>query len=238
MKQQTLYQECPLCMEAPVVLKKKGLFGCQQCALTLQERAVLGLVNRGRYGITELGPRDYRLAEAGLNSITFRPEALKIVIGNIYRDQQLADIARGNIEIIRPVMTILAGIILEQLNEECVINVNNVRRGHGQPLAGESWYYPRQKIPHKAIEWHDEGNLFCTSQRIVMPSGRFTFIRLDRKVVAVQAYADGVAIQRKSEAFATYFAGCFGHESALVAAYVMAKVPVLRPSELNENSNE
>jgi hypothetical protein len=61
---------------------------------------------------------------------------------------------------------------------------------------------------------------------------------MDRKIVAVQAYIDGLAIQRKREAFATYFAGCYAHEAALVAAYVMAKVPALRPVELEEKRSD
>ncbi|MDH3675562.1 MAG: hypothetical protein OES12_08710, partial [Anaerolineae bacterium] len=128
--------------------------------------------------------------------------------------------------------------ILEQLNEVCLINVNGLRRGHGRPLAEESWYQPRRKIGHDEVEWLDEGNVFCTNQRIVMPSDRFTFIRMDRKIVAVQAYVDGIAIQRKREAFATYFAGSYAHEAALVAAYVMAKVPALRPVELEEKHSD
>ena len=209
MTQQTLYAECPLCVQAPVVMTEKGVFGCEQCGLSLRERTVMGLFHKGRYGIADLGPGDYTVARMDLDGIALRPDSLKVVIGNIYRDEQLADLASGNVEVIRPVKTILAEIILEQLNEACLINVNKVRRGHGKPLVVESWYLPGQRVPNKAIEWHDEGNLFCTTQRVVMPSGRFTFIRLDRKVVAVQAYADGVAVQRKGEAYATYFSGCY-----------------------------
>ena len=169
-------------------------------------------------------------------SLTADP--LKIVIGNIYEDKQLAEIAAGNIEAINPVRTILAQIILEQLNEECFINVAGLRRGHGKPLSEESWYQPSQKASQQGMEWQDEGNLFCTTNRLVLPSDRFTFIRLDRKVTAVQAYTDGVAIQRKGEEFATYFIGCYPHEAALVAAYVMAKIPKLRPVELVKSERQ
>jgi hypothetical protein len=70
--------------------------------------------------------------------------------------------------------------------------------------------------------------LFCTNQRLVFPSDSFTFIRMDRKLVGIQAYNDGVAIQRKGEDYAIYFIGCYAHEAALVAAYVMAKLPALQ----------
>jgi hypothetical protein len=202
--------------------------------LALREHATLGLFKRGRYAVVGLGQGEFSLAEAGLSGVALHPDPLKTVITNIYNDHQLAEIANGKLEIINPVRTVLAQIILEQLNEVCYINVNSLRRGHGPPLSEESWYRPRQAVPRQELVWLDEGNLFCTDQRIVLPSGRFTFIRMDRKVVAVQAYANGVAVQRKREEFATYFAGCYAHEAALVAAYVMAKVPALRPQEADE----
>ncbi len=208
-------------------------YRCAECNLRLKEHAVLGLFKKGQFKISALGQGEFSLAEQSIKTITLAPDPLKIVIGNIYTDQQLAEIADGNTEVIRPVKTILAQIILEQLNETCFINVTGLRRGHGEPLVEESWYQPTQKISRQGIEWQDEGNLFCTSQRLVFPSNQFTFIRLDRKVVAVQAFADGIAIQRKREKFATYFGGCYPHEAALVAAYVMAKVPVLRPAEVS-----
>jgi hypothetical protein len=197
--------------------------------LALKERSIFGIFKKGRFGLTALGQGDYSLVEPELDKIVLRADPLKVVISNIYTDQALAEIAGGNVELITPVKTILAQIILEQLNEQCFINVNGVRRGHGQPLSGESNYRPDQKAPSRGMVWQDAGNLFCTTHRLVLPSDQFTFIRLDRKVVAVQAFSDGVAIQRKDEAYATYFAGCYAHEAALVAAYVMARVPALRP---------
>ena len=228
MTQQTLYQECPRCSLAPVIMQDSNEYRCSNCGLTLRERSVLGLFKKGHYAVTHLGQGNFTLAEASLKDVTLTPDLLKIVIGNVYGDEQLADIAAGNIEIIQPVKTVLAQIILEQLNEECFINVTGLRRGHGQPLTEESWYQPAQKVPN-AIDWQDEGNLFCTNQRLVLPSNQFTFIRLDRKVTAVQAFTNGIGLQRKGEEFATYFVGCYAHEAALVAAYVMAKVPKLRP---------
>lgn len=230
MSQQTLYKECPLCGQAPVVLQGSE-YRCQVCGLTLKDRSLLGLFRKGQLGVSSLGQKSYPLAEKGLKDVALPPDPLKVAIGNVYTQEQLEQIAAGNIGVIRPVKTILAQIILEQLNEECFINVNNLRRGHGQPLAEESWYEPAAKIDPKNLDWQDEGNLFCTTHRIVLPSNKFTFIRLDRKVVAVQAYLNGFALQRKGEEYATYFVGCLPHESALVAAYIMAKVPRLRPVE-------
>jgi hypothetical protein len=228
MTAETLYQECPFCLEAPVILTG-GAYTCTNCGLTLREKSVLGLFKKGTYGIAQLPEGRYSLVKPELKQISLRPEPLQVVIGNIYTDQQLAEIATGSIDIVRPVRTIKAQIILEQLKEVCHLNVNGLQRGYGQPLNGHSSYLPSQRVPREGMQWQDEGNLFCTNQRIVFPSNQFTFIRLDRKMINVQAFFDGVAVQRSGEEFATYFEGCFPHEAALVAAYIMAKVPLVRP---------
>lgn len=228
MAQETLYKVCPLCGRAPVVRQNNGLYGCKQCGLQLKDRSVFGLFKKGQFGIVSLGQGQYSLVEP--EQVSLPAEPLKIVIGNIYTDQALAEIAQGQVERIRPVQTMRAELILEQLNEACFIQVDGLRRGQGQPLPDRSDYRPNQHATQAGMEWKDEGNLFCTSQRLVMPSNKSTFIRLDRKITAVQAFRDGVAIQRKGEEFATYFVGCYSHEAALIAAYVMAKIPALRPA--------
>jgi hypothetical protein len=161
---------------------------------------------------------------------------LKVTLGNVYTDQQLAAIAQGSLASLRPVRTVLAQVILEQLNEVCYLQVNGLRRGHGKPIAEAGHYQPEQAASREGMAWQDQGNLFCTNHRLVFPSNSFTFIRMDRKLVGVQAFIDGVAIQRKGEDFATYFVGCYAHEAALVAAYVMAKLPALQlsTSEVSE----
>jgi hypothetical protein len=146
----------------------------------------------------------------------------------VYTDAQLAQIASGSLEILRPVRTVLAQVILEQLNEVCYLQVNGLRRGHGKLLAEGSHYRPEQLLPREGLIWQDQGNLFCTNQRLVFPSNSFTFIRMDRKVTGIQAFTDGVAVQRKGEDYAIYFVGCYAHEAALVAAYVMGKLPALQ----------
>lgn len=236
MSQAILYKECPLCMQAPLVLQDNSLYRCNQCGLTLKNRAMFGLFRKGQFGIVTLSRGTFSLVEPELEKIILSADPLKIVIGNMYTDQELAEIAQGKVEVIRPVRTMRAQLILDQLNEACFINVDSLRRGHGQPLPAESDYWPRQKAPQAGMEWKDEGNLFCTTHRIVLPSNQFTFIRLDRKITAVQAFSDGVAVQRKGEDFAIYFVGCYPHEAALIAAYAMAKIPVLRPSEMGKET--
>jgi hypothetical protein len=230
MTQEILYRECPACAQAPVTWQSDGLYRCSECGLTLKERKRLGLFSKGQFTPVNFGQRQSPLADASLKQVALAPDALKITLGNIYTEQQLADLAAGQVDIISPVKTVLAQIILEQLNEVCYIQITGLRRGHGPVLSDKSWYYPEEKLPQQGLAWQDEGNLFCTSQRLVLPSDRFTFIRLDRKVMAVQSYLDGLALQRRGEDYATYFAGCYPHEAALIAAYIMARVPALRPA--------
>lgn len=234
MTEQPLYPECPLCTQGVVRRawpSGDSVYRCDVCQLTLKEKALFGLLPQGRFTVTNFGQGNYKLAQQGLDAkrVALTPDPLKITLGNVYPDDQLAAIAKGNLDLLRPVRTILAKIILEQLNEACFIQVTELRRGHGPPLTDDVVsYQPTQPVARPGMVWQDEGNLFCTTHRLVFPSNRFTFIRLDRKLVAVQTFTDGVAVQRKGEDFATYFGGCYPHEAALVAAYVIAKVPKLQ----------
>jgi hypothetical protein len=203
--------------------------------LTLKERSLLGLFRKRHFAVTDLGEGDYTLARQSLKNVTLPPDPLKIIIGNVYTDSQLAALALGSLDMLRPVRTVLAQVILEQLNEECYLQVNGLRRGHGKPLAEGGHYQPEQPAFREGMTWQDRGNLFCTTHRLVFPSDSFTFIRMDRKIVGVRAFIDGVAIQRKGEDYATYFVGCHPHEAALVAAYVVAKLPTLHPDEAAES---
>jgi hypothetical protein len=181
--------------------------------------------------VADFGQGDYTLARQSLAGVMLSPEIMKIVLGNVYTDSQLAALAAGSLDSLRPVRTVLAQVILEQLNEDCYIQVNGLRRGQGAPLTEGGHYLPERVVPRDDLNWQDQGNLFCTNQRLVFPSNTFTFIRMDRKIVGIQAYDDGVAVQRKGEDYATYFVGCYPHEAVLVAAYVMAKLPALRPAQ-------
>lgn len=229
MKPETLYELCPLCDQSSVLLQEGDkLYRCEQCGLTLEERSILGLFRKGRYGVSDFGKGDYGLAAESLKSVALAPDPLKIVLANVYTDAELAALANGDLEVIRPVKTVLAQIILEQLNETSYFQVNDLRRGHGQPIAEGGSYQPTDSVPRQGMDWQDEGNLFGTTHRLVFPSNSFTFIRMDRKVVGVKAFTNGVAVQRRGEDYATYFVGCYPHEAALVAAFAMAKIPLLR----------
>jgi len=224
-----LYKECPLCNQSEVTWDDTAsLYRCPNCGLSLNDASFMKLFNKGRYKIDSLGQGQYSLADQSLLQTALPPDRLKVALGNLYTDDELAHIAEGDLERLRPVRTVLAQIILEQLREACFIHVTELRRGHGQLLSEEATYIPTGPLPRQGMAWQDEGNLFCTTHRLVLPSDQFTFIRLDRKLTALKAFTDGIAVQRKGEDFATYFAGCYPHEAALVAAYILAKVPKLR----------
>jgi hypothetical protein len=228
MTHQLLYQECPLCNQGAVVWNDGGsVYCCNHCGLSLKEQTVLGLFNKGRFGVAAFPAGNYALAQQSLNGIALKADPLKVVLGNVYTNEQLARVAGGSIDDIRPVRTMLAQIILEQLKETCFLQVNGLRRGHGEQLNEGGSYLPARAVPRQGMAWQDEGNLFCTDQRLVFPSNKFTFIRLGRKLMGVQAFTNGIAVQLKGDEFATYFVGCLPHEAALAAAYVMAKVPPL-----------
>lgn len=224
----TLYQTCPLC-EQGAVTEHGSRYRCQACGLSINERSILGVFRKGRYGVAEFGTGDYTLA-APLKQVALTPEPLKIALGNVYTDADLAAIAQGNMDKLRSVQTVLAQIILEQVNEVGYFQVNGLRWGEGPVLEGPNRYQPVDPAPTQGITWQSEGNLFGTTHHLVLPSDNFTFIRLDRKISAVQAFTDGVAIQRRGQDFAMYFVDCYPHEAALVAAFVLGKIPVLRKS--------
>ncbi|MDM8526984.1 hypothetical protein QUF58_02125 [Anaerolineales bacterium HSG24] len=222
--QQILYDTCPSCRQGAVSLHDT-LYQCADCGLTLRKSKRFIFLNAGKYEVVKLGTGSFGMDEQAMQGKIFTPELLKITLNNAYSDEQLDQLASGDQSILRPVTTVLAVIILEQLQEKCFVEVRGVRRGHGPVLVGEHGYQPIVEIPTKELTWQDKGNLFCSSNRLVMPSDKFTFIRLGRKVSVVRAFRNGIAIQLKKEDFATYFVGGLPHESAVMAAYIIGKLP-------------
>ena len=132
MAQLTLYQECPLCNKGAVVWHDAGaVYRCEHCHLTLKERPILGLFKKGRFEVSDLGAGDYILAEQSLHKVALLPDLLKVVLGNVYSDQQLEALANGSLEVVRSVRTVLAQIILEQLNEACIVLCPSSKRQRG-----------------------------------------------------------------------------------------------------------
>ncbi len=223
MTQITLYPTCPLCATGTVT-QQGAVYQCDQCGLTIKESTRFFFVNKGKYQATTLGDTRFGLAEASILNVPMSRDALRISLSNVYSDEVVQNVAAGDTSLLRPVQTVLAEIILEQLRENCFLEVRGIRRAHGPVIEGESRYQPAESISTQGLTWQDEGNLFATTNRLVMPSNKFTFIRFGRSVAIVQAFRNGIGVQQKKTDYATYFVGCQPHEAAIVAAYAIGKL--------------
>jgi hypothetical protein len=231
MATETFLSPCPVCERAPLTAVE-GRYACAYCGLTIRaKKAFLGLKSTGTYTVESISPA-YSIAGLGLVAQDFSLEEIKQFRESVYSDAELAQFAEGDYQRLNPPASTLAQILLEQLREDCYLQINQLRRALGPVLTGQAERIPHEKISRVNLTWQDRGNLFLTNIRLVFPSDSFTFIRMDRKLVGVVAYTDGLAVQRKGEDFATYFAGCAAHQSALAAAYIMGKVPLLRQEQV------
>ena len=223
-----LLTPCPACGTAVLASNGEG-YHCKNCALAVnpKKRRLPFGKKKEAYVVTHIGD-DYRLVRPGIVGQTFTQSEIKQFEEAVYSDEVLAQFAAGNYENLTMPGSTLAQILMEQLRETCYLQISRLRRAHGPALEPGGNRFPQGKIPLSAMIWQDEGNLFLTNIRLVFPSNSFTFIRMDRKLVGLKTFEDGLAIQRKGEEFATYFVGCRAHQSALAAAYIVGKIPVLR----------
>jgi len=226
MADDVLFASCPVCEQAPLA-RTGGEFQCDHCRLTVKPRAFLWRKSSDRYVVRDIGEA-YRLARPGIVNRTFSRAALQRLGEHVYPDAALASIAAGEFDAIRPPSNTLAQILLEQLHETVFFQVNQLRGAPGPVIGAGASRFPQGTVPRSGLTWKDRGNLFLTNARLVFPSNTFTFIRMDRKLIAVRAFEDGLAVQRKGERFATYFVGCRAHQAALMAAYIQGKSPALQ----------
>lgn len=226
MSEQDLSGPCPICGRGELIPNGRE-FQCQLCGAVLQSQSVLNLLRKDTYKFVKLGD-DYQIAQAGLRGRLLSRADLAALHAHIYTDAELAAFAQGDLSGLREPEGTLASIIFEQLREQCVIQVNGLRRALGPPLDPGADYVPTAAVSRSGFRWQDRGNLFATEQRLVFPSDTFTFIRMDRKLVGVRAFHDALAIQRKTEEEATYFVGCTAYQAALLAAYVQGRLPHLQ----------
>lgn len=219
---------CPVCGQTP--FSADNGTPCAGCGLSLSRSSwpVVGT----RYTVKTIGA-GYSLVKPGLLGKKFTPAQLLLLAEQVYSDQTLAAIAGGDFSGLKMPVGTLAGILLEQLKETCFLRVKELRRAHGPVLAEGSDRLPRETAP-AGMDWQDKGNLFLTDSRLVFPSDTFTFIRMDRKLVGVKAFEDGLAVQRKGEGFATYFVGCPPYQAALAAAYIEGRLPGLREAQVQQ----
>ena len=236
MASEALLSLCPVCEQAPLVASGEH-YTCGNCGLTVQaKKKFLGLKATGTYTVESIGPA-YSIAGSGIIGQDFSPEDLKSFRESVYSDAELTQFAEGDLDKLNPPASTLAQILLEQLREDCYLQINQMRRALGPALEGQAERIPTEKAPRAKLSWQDKGNLFLTNIRLVFPSDSFTFIRMDRKLSGVVAYTDGLAVQRKGEDFATYFMGGGAHQSALAAAYIVGKVPQLRPEKIESSGS-
>ena len=225
-----LLAPCPACDASSLVEVKDG-YACPECGLTIiRKKQFFRFRDKQTYYLVQDIGEEFSVARNGLVGQTLTLPELKKLRESLYSDQDLALFAGGEFESLKMPVSTLAQILLEQLRETCFIQINQMRRAHGPPLTGENNRHPHGKVPSSSLQWQDEGNLFLTNIRLVFPSNTFTFIRLDRKITGLKAYENGLAIQRRGEDFATYFAGCHSYQAALAAAYISGKIPHLQPS--------
>jgi hypothetical protein len=226
---ETIPKSCPICASDTLVESNTD-FRCETCGMLARSKPLFGFLGKGRYAISNLSD-DYQIARQGLRGRLFAAAEFEVLAPHIYTDSELATFAQGDFKVLREPAGALASIIFEQLRERCLIQINGLRRAMGPLLEPGADHQPLDKVSRPGLRWQDKGNLFATEQRLVFPSDTFTFIRMDRKLVGVKAYRDAVAIQRRGEQQATYFVGCTAFQSALIAAYVVGKLPHLQPAE-------
>ncbi len=230
----TLLSPCPAC-EGAALAKINNVYQCNACGLTVKEKKrLLGFGSKGAQFVVQNIGDDFSIAKKGIMGRVFSLAELKNFHESVYSDQTLADFAGGNYDALNMPVSTLAQILLEQLRETCYMQINDIRRAHGPVLEEGGNRFPEGKAPTKSLTWQDEGNLFLTNIRLVFPSDSFTFIRMDRKLIGLKTYEDGLAVQRKGEDFATYFVGCGAHQASLVAAYIQGKVPTLKQAAVHQ----
>jgi hypothetical protein len=193
----------------------------------VHKKPLFGLSKSDKYQVADVNPA-YGVAQASLVGEKFTLSEIQKFNESVYTDDTLAEIAAGDLDRITMPRSTLAQILLEQLRETCYLDVGRVKRADGPALEVGGNRFPDGKAPRKELEWQDEGNLFLTNVRLVLPSDTFTFVRLDRRVVGLKVYEDGLAIQERGNDKAMYFVGCRAHEAALVGAYIMGKIAKLR----------
>ena len=227
MSSDTLASPCPICGSDTVDITAKT-YHCSQCGLRLKaKKSLLPFKAKEMYQVEAIGS-DYGVTQTGLLKQSISPVDLKKLAESVYTDAQLSAFASGNYDDINMPSETVAQILLEQLRETCYIQINGIKRAFGPKLENGGNRFPTGATKNLALDWQDEGNLFLTNTRLVFPSNKFTFIRLDRRVTALQTFSDGIALQERGATHASYFIGCAAHQAALAGAYIMGKVKGLQ----------
>ena len=220
-----LFSTCPVCDEATLSSHDKTIT-CEQCGFSVKEKHKLFSKDTS-YQVSALGS-DYNIAAKSIVGETFTLQDMRLFREHVYSDETLDKFAKGDYEALVKPSSTLASILLEQLRETCYMEVNGFKRALGPTLEVGANFIPQGIAPTTGMDWQDEGNLFLTNARLIFPSNTFTFLRMDRKLIGVRTYENGIALQRKGEDHAMYFVGCKAYQAALIGAYIQGKVPALR----------
>lgn len=220
-----LFSTCPICDEATLSTHDKTIT-CEHCGFSVNEKSKLFSKDTS-YQVLALGS-DYNIAAKSIVGKTFTLQDMRLFREHVYSDETLDKFAKGDYEALVKPSSTLASILLEQLRETCYMEVNGFKRALGPTLEAGANFIPQGIAPTTGMDWQDEGNLFLTNARLIFPSNTFTFLRMDRKLIGVRTYENGIALQRKGEDHAMYFVGCKAYQAALIGAYIQGKVPALR----------
>jgi hypothetical protein len=192
----------------------------------VEQRRWLGVWPREQFFFRAVGA-EYRNAEPDLRAHSFSKTELIELAGSCYSDTDLAAIAAGDLSRLRTPRSTVAQVMFHQSREICYVQVDGLIRAEG-PLLPDGASRVDGPANRRDLNELDRGNLFISDQRLVFPSSTHTTIRIDRKLTGICAFADAVAVQRKSEDKATYFLGLESRNALLVIAYLQGQLDHLR----------
>ena len=225
MSEEVLTNPCPICGESALT-GHDGRFSCLSCKTTVEQGRWLGVWPREQFFFRAVGPES-RNAEPDLTARPFSKTELIELAGSCYSDSDLEAIAAGDTSRLRPPSSIVAQVMFPHSRETCYVQINGLIRAQG-PLLPDGASRVDRPANRRDLNKLDRGNLFISDQRMVFPSSTHTTVRIDRKLTGICAFADAVAVQRKSEDRAMYFLGLESRKALLVMAYLQGQLDHLR----------
>jgi hypothetical protein len=224
--EKTRLRLCPLC-SSPALTDAGNRQACSACGTIFSTFAAYGFIGPTRYRL-EVLPKDYGILGSSILGRALNEDSMKKLPELAYMDKELAEIAAGRLDVLRPVTDMYNTVFFEQLHENVRLRIKGLQHEAGEALSCGSGFQPQQSTGLGLAQNAARGNLLITDQRLIFTSSTYTFIRLDRKLSAVVAFNNALAIQRQGEKEAIYFIGLRPIEAALSAAIIMGQAPHLR----------
>jgi hypothetical protein len=223
--EEVLIDACPICGESALT-GHEGQFSCVSCGTHVEQRRWLGVRPRDRFLFRVVGS-DYANAEPDLTARPFTKAELAGLAESCYSDADLETIAAGDLSCLRSPSSQVAQVMFPQTRETCQLQINGLIRAEG-PSLSDGTSKINGSANRRTLKKLDEGNLFVSDQRLILPSNTHTIIRIDRKLTGICTFSDAVAIQRKGEDKATYFLGFESRDASLLAAFLKGQLDHLR----------